>query len=219
LFDFGLHFRFLQKATEAFFEMGQASVAASLAWQSRVHDELTTEGGRATSGVAGWPAAFGNWLPEPAPVAANPVLAWSAAAQQFSPWQMWLAACAPAASRTPEWSSYPTASWQFVTGAWQNLASPNAAAGALAAASGWQAVASASTMWGATPWAFYQGPLTAMMLSFGVPYSVAAPTARASTSAMDAAEAAYTQWRRIFASTNESADWRPPNLPWSTYLH
>jgi hypothetical protein len=99
--------------------------------------------------------------------------------------------------------------------AWQNLTSPSAA-------SGWQTLAAAGTMWGATPWTFYQGPLMAMMLSFGVPYAVAAPTARASTSAMDAAEAAYTQWRRMFAITYETArvDWPPsPNSPWSRYLH
>ncbi len=50
------------------------------------------------------------------------------------------------------------------------------------------------------PWSFYQGPMVGMMLSAGMPYAVAAPAARASTSAMDAAEAAQQQLQLIFSS-------------------
>lgn len=53
---------------------------------------------------------------------------------------------------------------------------------------------------GLVPWSLYQAPMIAMMVSSGVPYAVAAPTARAGTSALDAAEAAYGQWRLIFGN-------------------
>ena len=76
--------------------------------------------------------------------------------------------------------------------------------------------------WGVSPWTLYQGPMVAMMLSYGVPYAVAAPTARASTSAMDAADAAYAQWRLVFGST-EGRQSIERNLafatPWPSYLH
>lgn len=56
------------------------------------------------------------------------------------------------------------------------------------------------------PWTFYQTPMIAMMVSNGVPYAVAAPTARAGTSAMDAADAAYSQWRLIFGNNEVPID-------------
>ncbi len=68
----------------------------------------------------------------------------------------------------------------------------------------------------------------AMMLSYGVPYAVAAPTARASTSAMDAADAACTQWRLVFGNSEGRQQALPRNFtaqtpwaqtPWSAYLH
>lgn len=133
LFDLDLHIRFLQKATDAFCEFGQASVAAAVAWQDRLHET-------------------------------EPVPAWQAAAST-----------------------------------WQNLAlaGPMAALGAGLTASPPSAL---ELYWALTPWSYYRGPLMAMMLSYGVPYSVAAPTARGSTSAMDAADAAYLQWRLVFAN-------------------
>lgn len=194
MFDFALHLRFLQKATEALFEMGQASVAASLAWQSRLNDELTADRHSTASRVAATPPTFG-WTP----------------ADGFAAWQMWLDCWAPVA--TPSRSNN-------VADAWQAWASP-AAAAFIGGASGWQSIA-ANGWWNATPWSFYHGPLMTMMLSYGVPYAVAAPSARASTCAMDAADAACAQWRLMFANQNESVGTkRQPSVapPWSTYLH
>jgi hypothetical protein len=88
--------------------------------------------------------------------------------------------------------------------------------------------AATANFWGMSPWSFYQGPLIAMMLSYGVPYAVAAPTARASTSAMDAADCACTQWRLVFGSNNgnerSAPEWPKATGQWSTaqwpsYLH
>ncbi len=72
MFDFALHFRFLQKATEALFEMGQASVAAGLAWQSRLNDELTANRHSTASRVAATPSTIGGRQPG------------------FAAWQMWM---------------------------------------------------------------------------------------------------------------------------------
>jgi len=131
------------------------------------------------------------------------------AVQPFSAFNMWLgyweAASAPAQPVLPLpdfWSAWtPPAGNPF-------LASP----------SDW----SAFPFWQAMPmpWSFYQAPLMAMMLTYGVPYSVAAPTARASTCAMDAADAACSQWRLMLASTNDSSRTEPVRRRRSsTYLH
>ncbi len=43
------------------------------------------------------------------------------------------------------------------------------------------------------PWSLCQMPMTAMFISAGIPYAVAAPAARASAAALDAADAARLQ--------------------------
>ena len=54
--------------------------------------------------------------------------------------------------------------------------------------------------WAASPWAFMQTPITAMMMQAGFPYDVASPSAKASTAAMDAADAARQQLDNVFSS-------------------
>jgi hypothetical protein len=196
LFDCALHFRFLQKATEAMFEMGQASVAASLACQKRLYEGLTPEGllPQPASPWAGW---FGDWTPVASvPVPSPPDLMQS--------WLAMMSACSSAYWPTPQPVPTPQA---FAMG---NSPWPM------------PVPLSVQAFWGVTPWSFYQGPMMAMMLSYGVPYAVAAPTARASTSAMDAADAACTQWRLVFGNS-EGQPTPSRNFaaqsPWSAYLH
>lgn len=59
--------------------------------------------------------------------------------------------------------------------------------------------------------------MIAMMVSYGVPYAVAAPTARASTSAMDAADCAYAQWRGMFSAPQKDA--RPVDRSYAFSFH
>lgn len=196
LFDCALHFRFLQKATEAMFEMGQASVAASLACQKRFYDEMTPDKLRSEPKAASPVNWFGDWTPaiyrqpEPPP--------------QPDLMQSWLAM---ANACTAYWSGPQSAT------AFQPRAlpmNPMLSAAVLPA------------FWGMSPWTMYQGPMVAMMLSYGVPYAVAAPTARASTSAMDAADAACAQWRLVFGSDEGRKSLArnvPPSPRWPTYLH
>lgn len=186
MFDFALHFRCLQKATEAFFEMSQASMAAGLAWQERLNQQLdhTVPGSvQADDWIAAQPfSAFHMWLSY-----------WEAATTPTHP--------APLANIWSAWTPTPPVGTPF----------PFGQADWSAFLPFWQAMP--------MPWSFYQAPLMAMMLTYGVPYSVAAPTARASTCAMDAADAACTQWRQMLASTNDSGHAGRMRRKSSTYLH
>jgi hypothetical protein len=175
LFDCALHFRFLQRATEAMFEMGQASVAATLACQKRLYDEMTPESVRPVEPVS-WTAWFGDWTP----VARAPSFAPAAPSQQDF-MQSWLAM---AGACSAYWSGVGAVPASQSVAMMATVLPP-----------------SVQAFWGVTPWTVYQGPMVAMMLSYGVPYAVAAPTARAGTSAMDAADAACAQWRLVFGSS------------------
>lgn len=184
MFDFALHFRCLQKATEAFFEMGQAALAANLAWQTRLNDELTSNIRSVNSD---------DWT----------------ATDPLSACQRWAESLMAAAFPPPPQT--PMEIWQA---AWT---SPAAAASAFAAGS---STLPSVMFWNASPWSLYQGPLMAMMLTYGVPYSVAAPTARASTCAMDAADAACAQWRLLFPNQDHQSQAALPLWPTrSAYLH
>ena len=166
------------------FEMGQASVAATLACQSRLYDELT---GDSDGGSSVRPSRT-SWF--------NPSGSLPLAAQATSPAQRWLALSAT----IPLWPGF-TSDWGNDTcdaAAWWGTAW-------MAALSDWQAgpqPTAAFAFWGVSPWNVYQGPMIATMLSYGVPYAVAAPTARASTSALDAADAVRAQWNCIFGDSS-----------------
>lgn len=188
MFDCALHFRFLQKATEAMFEMGQASVAAALACQRQVCDELTRqEPDRAEQAKTAW---LPDWTLAPRPSRAiepDLIQPWLAMASAYS--AFWASSGLPFSMPAPTTFGLPPAVQAF---------------------------------WGLSPWSIYQGPMIATMLSYGIPYAVAAPTARASTSAMDAADAACAQWRLVFASAEGQTSLQRTapitTHPWSSYL-
>jgi hypothetical protein len=193
VFDYALHFRFLQKATEAMFEMGQASVAASLACQKRIYEDMTPENLRAPEPVS-WP----SWYVPPTSVARTPSLP------------------QPQPDFTQSWLAMANACSAYWTGFREMPAAQTMMMGGLPLPPAVQA------FWGITPWTMYQAPMVAMMLSYGVPYAVAAPTARASTSAMDAADAACAQWRLVFGSAEGQKSLRrnvSATPQWSAYLH
>ena len=175
MFDFDLHFRFLKKATEALFETSQASVAATLGWQSRIHDVLTHETQPAGVNVSFWPVQFES---------------------------------ASTASRSA--SEGP---WFAAVRAWQALAECGTLAVSGAALSNWPALAT-QPIANVSPWTMYQAPMIATMLAYGVPYAVAAPAARGSTSAMEAADAAYTQWQCVFGADPKTASRHAAAVPW-----
>jgi hypothetical protein len=125
----------------------------------------------------------------------------------FSLWQSWIDC----------WTNHAASSrTNQVADVWQAWAAP-ATTAIVAGASAWPSL-TANAFMNATPWSFYQGPLMVMMLSYGVPYSVAAPTARASTCAMDAADAACAQWRSMFNDESPRSHFEPRRRR-LTYLH
>jgi len=200
LFDFGLHFRFLQKATEALFEMGQASVAATLAWQKQLHEDFTSD----------------------AQLPANRPDAWKIGLERFSSsavmpvWQLWFGCWMP----PPVWTHESLAASRSAMEMAQRFLWPGGSATAPNGLFGWPN--SAPPLLGSgTPWSFYQGPLTAMMLAYGIPYAVAAPTVRATTSALEAAEAAWAQWRLLVMIGNPTqGKWTiSAQQPWPPSIH
>jgi hypothetical protein len=216
LFDFDLHFRFLRKATEAYFEMGQASFAAAIVWQSRLHESLTSERREASSPPALWPMWFGDWTGSSATrrtLFEDPFQFSRAPAPSSAPWQAWLENLAPAAQRS---AFEPLQSWFEAMSTWQNLWQQSAMAACGASLSALPTSASTS-LWNFSRWTAYQAPLISTMLAYGIPYTVAAPAARASTLAMDAADAAYTQWRQIFEGPARSHDYATALPSWQAY--
>lgn len=209
MFDCALHFRFLQKATEAMFEMGQASVAVTLACQKRLYDEMTPEEVRPPEPIT-WASWFGDWTPvaqKPVPAAQPDLMqSWLAMANAYSSYWTGGQAAQSASASSRMMTQMPTVQSPMAQMMMANAGLPPAV----------------QAFWGATPWTFYQGPMVAMMLSYGVPYAVAAPTARAGTSAMDAADAACAQWRLVFGSAEgqKSLARNVSVTPrWPAYLH
>lgn len=200
MFDFGLHFRFLQKATEALFELGQASVAATLAWQRQVHEEFTSD----AQFLANRPEAQKIGLEHVSSRAVTPV------------WQLWFGCWTPPSAWTHESFAASRSAVEMAQRFLWPGGSPTAPNGFF----GWPS--SAPPLLGSgTPWNFYQGPLTAMMLAYGIPYAVAAPAARATTSAMEAAEAAWAQWRLLVMTGDRTqGDWTiSAKQPWPPSIH
>ncbi len=67
--------------------------------------------------------------------------------------------------------------------------------------SGWQdAMNACCWMWPNASFNAFQMPMTAWLMAVGLPYSVAAPTARANAASMDAAQAAHEGFEKLMAT-------------------
>jgi hypothetical protein len=206
MYDFDLHMRFVRSATDAFFQTAEATMAAMTAWPDMLPDQHNASAAPA--------AAMFNpfaWLqPQPAmPFAGaamfdpfgwlqSPAVTPFSAAPLFDPFAWLVPPTAPSFWKAPSAfaMSMPT------------MPVPYALPESLSA---WWS-------WPATSWVLFQTPLTAMMMSAGWPLSVAGPAARASTSAMDAADAARQQMMQAFAAyrsdgglaASQMFDWTMP---------
>jgi hypothetical protein len=180
--DLELQARFWRSFTDAMLHGTQASLAAAAAWQDQA---------LASS------ASAGSKTPAPAPaLAAWP---WMAAFEPVSnPWQMWPqtpshAAPTPFPVMMPDQMS---AMMPWTGMFWQTASAfgPNSQM--------MQMVKSMTPFWPwpEMTWAYMQMPLTAMLVSSGMPYSVASPSAKASTAAMDAADAVREQMDKVYAA-------------------
>jgi hypothetical protein len=181
VFDFDLQMRFWRSVTDVMVHGAQAALAATTALQEQMLAPVAK--------------------PQPTPQS-SPMLA------MFDPavW-MWggpgIASQGPFASVNPmsanpflDASPWIEIFWRqsadmmpVVETAWGSFPQPNPAA-MLAPFFGLAA----------SPWAFMQTPLTAMIMQAGFPYDVASPSAKAGTAAMDAADAARQQMDHVMSA-------------------
>lgn len=196
MYDFDLQMRFLRSATDAWCELGQASIAA--------FREMPKPGSGASCGFQR--PAFG-WASTPTDAAAGydaMMKAWSwwfsAATQAAGAPDFWRQSRPAATAHGPfgaQFFDWPASPWGMGSGGMGFGFAPNGFLSG-ANAGGWPAMWALPWLRAMSPWTY--SPMVAMMMSAGVPYSVAAPTARASASAIDAADAAQQQWQKFFAA-------------------
>lgn len=180
MFDFNLQMRFWRSATEAMLESAAATMAAASEFQSHLlkqsHPAKAPEPNPAFDAfdpVSWWELALRCAAP-----AQQLATTQSAAINPFNPmtWSAPWTAATPSLPMTPpcaeQWMKAYTDLWVRQPMAW---------------ASG-------------NPFALWQSPMTMMMMSAGLPYSVASPAARASTASMDAADAAQQQMNKVYAA-------------------
>lgn len=184
MFDFDLQMRFMKSAMDAWTGYAAASTAAFEAWQREAQQVLTGK-------VASKPAAFDM-------TNANPFMWWMNAFSGAQPMK------SPAADFgagffqfAPQFAT-PFAN-PFASTAQPSFAFPNFAATPWTSA--WtDMLQSCCWSWPQASWALYQTPMTAMLMSAGMPYSVAEPTARANAASMDAADAARLSFNNMYSS-------------------
>lgn len=176
--DFSLQMRFWRGVTEAFLEGTTASLAAASEFQSHL-------------------LAPSNNVAKVPPVVAAPLM------NPFGWWQDMLA-INPFFATRPDPQPAPSNPYQHfaVWNPWAAWAPPRPAP---VTPENWMKLAmdlwTRPPMWAATnPWAMWQTPMTAMMMSAGMPFSVASPAARAGAASMDAADAAHQQMQKVYSA-------------------
>ena len=213
MFDFDLQLRFWRGVTDAFLHSAEATMAAASAWQDEVvsagKPKIPTAPFLPFMDMTTWP--WGMLMPQ-----AMPWMAPSAMTPFASPFQvenLFAAnpfAASPLATLTPWLEIFwrqSTDAWSQTPTAWGNIPQPNM-----------MAMLQPFWGWAATPWSFMQTPLTAMMMSQGLPYNVASPSAKAGTAAMDAAQAAHQQMESVFSAYRSDGGYAAAQmmtLPWS----
>lgn len=190
MYDFDSHARFMTCAMDAWFNYSTATLAAFGSWQNHISNQLDTNpASKAEELASPYEQAFSWWTsiftPQVQPKAVVPDF--GAAFFQFSP--MFAGGSRhngfdPGAMFNPfnAFGMAPPA----MTNAW---------------ASGWMEMMSAYQR--ALPQfsaSVFHAPMTAWLMAVGLPYSVAAPTARGNAASMDAAVAARESFDKMYSS-------------------
>ncbi len=200
MFDFECQMRFWKCATEAAFGYASATMAAVTVMQDHVHDQIGGEDRQRAPAPFSFDAfspfvsPFQWWTP---PQPASPFMPFMgggfpdfarmffpAAPAQSPMMQAWNPFALAAAGPFPDFS-------QFFANPFFNSPWHTQWAGMMRSY-GWPVPEPSWMMW--------QHPMTAALMSAGMPYSVASPTARANASAMDAADAARDGFNKAFSS-------------------
>jgi hypothetical protein len=207
VYDFDLQLRFWRGVTDAYWHGTEAALAASQAWRDEVLSPKVEAKKPAPPPFPlmdltlwGWPAP--NAKPSTASSAVNPFMVNPFTANPFM--------ANPFMNMMPWveifWRQSMEA-WPKSQPTWNGIPQPN-----------FPAMLMPFWGWAATPWGFMQTPLTAMMMNAGFPYTVASPSAKAGTAAMDAADAARQQMEKVFSayrSDGGHAAAQLMSMPWS----
>lgn len=190
--------KFIKNATDAWFSYASAGAAACGAWQDRLEDGLPA------APVPAAPANLFSWwtdmfLPRQEAPAANPFSWWM---DTFMPRQGGnTAAAMPAA--LPDFGA---GFFQFAQ-PFASFSTPSMARSAFAPSQAMSAANSFADMmqawglpWPRASWNMCQMPMTAWLMSSGLPYAVAEPTARGNAASMEAADAAREGMNRAFSA-------------------
>lgn len=205
MYDFDQHVRFITRATEAAFGYAALSMAAAGAWQ----DQALDQNPRASSAQT-QPDMF------------NP-FSWMAAAWQ-APMQPWLGVF-PGFAAIPGFAPMRSefgASF-FDTPVAQPFAQCAKPFGMSPSAGAWQrdwsdAMIACCWAWPQASWMMWHQPMTAALMSYGMPYPVASQAARANAAAMDAADAARDTFKFEFSSYQSGGGHASSQIaPWSQY--
>lgn len=206
VYDFDLHMRFLKNATEAWFNYASAGAAACGAWQDKL-ENAPAAAAPPSSAVPVNP--FSWWMDMVMPREAAPVAKPAPAANPFT-WWMDAFTPRPVAQAA---AALPVGLPDFGSGFFQfaqpfaaftpgaQTSSPFSPSHAMNAANGFADMMQACGFaWPRASWNMFQTPMTAWLMSSGLPYAVAAPTARANAASMEAADAAREGFNRVFSS-------------------
>ncbi len=214
MFDFDLQLRLWRSVTDAMLHSTQASIAAASAWQ----DQVLAAGHKPKAAA-----------PIPSPLNGFGLWPWASAAQPmpaaFPASMWWLSAWQPPKPSVPAAFSAGNPFYSAMTPWFEMYWRQSMSAWAMPA-NGWGASRPGALPSGFAPfwpwpmmtWAYMQTPLTAMMMSAGMPFDVASPSAKAGTAAMDAADAARQQIDNVFSayrSDGGHAAAQMVTLPWT----
>lgn len=185
MIDPALQMRFWRNFSDAMSHGTDAAFAAANIWQQQMFDAATQKSAGTATPSLFWPFQLPQQAVQTSPVSAWPFLWWLEQAPKSSPTYSFAMSPASFNAMMP-WMNFYRQSFELV--------SPN---GPLAQ---WTKTFAPFLPWPMMTWAMTQTPLTAMLMSSGVPYSVASPSAKAGTYAMDAAEAAREQMQQVYAA-------------------
>jgi hypothetical protein len=186
LYDIDAHTRFVSSAMDAWFNYASAAIATCGAWQDHIVNQLEPEAqSKPQAPPSPYEQAFSWWTdmfmpPQPKQAAPD----FGAGFFQFSPMHNLNNGFNPMSMFNP-----------FSGFAAPTSPMPNAWA------TGWVEMMTAYSK--AMPqfsWTVFQGPMTAWLMAVGMPYSVAAPTARGNAASMDAVVAARQGIDKMYSS-------------------
>lgn len=200
MYDVETHMRFVRSATDAWFNYASAAIAAFGAWQEHVSEQIKVEPvSPPKPPPTPYEQAWTWWSDVLFPVAEAPVKPkpadFGAPFFQFAPALQNVPVALDTSTLFNPFNINP-----FNFNPFSALASPGALSGNPWAQS-WMDMATAYSR--AMPqfsWTAFQGPMTAWLMAAGLPYAVAAPTARGNAATMDAALAARQNLDNIYSS-------------------